>query len=79
MKAIEVNEFISGAQEMIKLKMMSKPVPNPVKKELLIKVQACSISSGDLVMISGRIIFMYPDSLPFVPGIDVAGTVVDPN
>ncbi|CAM9971765.1 unnamed protein product [Choristocarpus tenellus] len=50
--------------------------------EMLIRVQACSISPADLHLLSGRVdLVMSPPSFPYVPGMDVCGIVeeIDEN
>jgi 2-desacetyl-2-hydroxyethyl bacteriochlorophyllide A dehydrogenase len=84
MNAIEVKQFVERPSDASNLKEVmtmnsSAPVPLPKKNELLIRVQACSISPGDVVMIRGNMIIMHPSSFPFVPGMDVCGEVVDAN
>ena len=45
-----------------------KPSLLPNKKpSMIVKVYACSISAGDTLILSGKIIFSKP-SLPYVPG-----------
>jgi len=52
-----------------------KPSLLPNKKpSMIVKVYACSISAGDTLILSGKIIFSKP-SLPYVPGMDVCGRV----
>ncbi len=84
MKAMEVNKFIKNPSDsdcLSSAMMMTfdRKVPSPAKNELLIKVQACSISPGDVAMVRGNLIFIHPSSFPFVPGMDVCGVVLDAN
>jgi 2-desacetyl-2-hydroxyethyl bacteriochlorophyllide A dehydrogenase len=82
MKALEVGEFVSNDFSNLSAAMkmnVSAEIPKPKKKELLIKVHACSISPGDIFMVKGSMIFMHPSKFPFVPGMDVAGEIVDSN
>lgn len=53
-----------------------RPEVNLKKGQMLVKVQACSLSPGDTIMLSGacdRI--MRPPQFPFVPGMDICGVV----
>lgn len=82
MKAIEVREFIFEDLNNLTTAMTmnnNSEMPQLAQNELLIKVHACSISPGDMLMIKGNMIFMHPSKFPFVPGMDVAGEVVDAN
>ena len=45
------------------------PVPTPKKDEVLIKVEAASISSIDWVIQQGGVKPMFPRELPQIPGI----------
>ena len=83
MKAIQVHQFVSdfsaleGKDDILS---MSTDVPKPSlkKKQVLIRVLACSISPGDVIMVHGNLIFMH-ESFPFIPGMDVCGVIVDAN
>jgi NADPH:quinone reductase-like Zn-dependent oxidoreductase len=46
---------------------------------MLIRVLACSLSPGDVIMVQGNLIFLHPGKFPFVPGMDVCGVVEDSN
>lgn len=82
MKAIQVHKFVSDfkalrdADDIMSMQEVPRPVPK--KGQLLVKVSACSISPGDIIMVHGNLIFMHAD-FPFVPGMDVCGTVQDAN
>ena len=45
------------------------PVPTPKKDEVLIKVEAASISSIDWVIQQGGVKPMFPRELPYIPGL----------
>ncbi|KAL7558741.1 hypothetical protein ACA910_010897 [Epithemia clementina (nom. ined.)] len=84
MKTVIVQEFVSDFSNDENLEKAIQwssdtPVPRLQKNEMLIKVQACSISAGDVIMVGGNLIFLHPNAFPFVPGMDVCGKVVDPN
>lgn len=82
MKAMQVHQFVSDFSKMDDSHMsMNETAVKPAllkTNQLLIKVSACSISPGDKVMIQGNIIFLH-ETFPFVPGMDVCGTVQDAN
>ncbi|KAL4597068.1 hypothetical protein ACB092_12G209000 [Castanea dentata] len=59
------------------LKYVEVPVPTPKKDEVLIKVEAVSISPIDWVIQQGGLKPLLPRQLPQIPGTDVAGEVVD--
>lgn len=82
MKAIQVHEFIPDVSNITESQMtlsddVSMPVPQ--KHQMLIRVLACSLSPGDVIMAHGNLIFLHPASFPFVPGMDVCGIVHDTN
>jgi NADPH:quinone reductase-like Zn-dependent oxidoreductase len=81
MKAIEVHEFIQDFSNVQETMTMNKNADRPTlnKNQMLIKVLACSLSPGDVLKVGGNLIFMHPSKFPFVPGMDVCGTVEDPN
>ena len=78
MKAIQVHEFMYRNGNTTAMRMSDDvPVPIPARDELLIRVFACSISPGDILMVKGSMIFMAPPKgFPFIPGMDVTGEVV---
>ena len=86
MKAIQVHQFIENMKALQSEKAdefmsMNEQVPKPEnlqKNQMLIKVLACSISPGDIIMVQGNLIFLH-EAFPFVPGMDVCGVVVDRN
>lgn len=48
--------------------------PSPAKGEVLIKIEACGLNFGDLLMVKGT--YQERPPLPFTLGMEVAGTVV---
>lgn len=54
------------------------PTPSLKKGQIMIRVLACSISPGDVIMVHGNLIFLH-EAFPFVPGMDVCGVVTDTN
>ena len=87
MKAIQVHQFMdlpSSLQEDGKvdaLLSINGDVPKPTslkKNQMLVRVLACSLSPGDVIMVQGNMIFMH-QPFPFIPGMDICGEVVDSN
>jgi NADPH:quinone reductase-like Zn-dependent oxidoreductase len=73
MKAIQYNAF--GNSEVIEVVEIPMPkIKN--ENEVLIKVAAASVNPLDIKIRSGYMQQIRPVSLPFVPGVDVAGIVV---
>ncbi|MEI7717781.1 MAG: alcohol dehydrogenase catalytic domain-containing protein, partial [Mycobacterium sp.] len=68
MHAIEIAE--TGGPEV--LRYVEAPEPTPGPGEVLIKAEAIGINYIDTYFRSG----LYPRALPFVPGLEVCGTVV---
>ena len=55
------------------LESIEVPKPQPATDEVLVKVQAVSLNSVDLMVVTGKLNPNLP--LPFIPGADGAGTV----
>jgi len=81
MKAINVHEFIQDFSNTNENLTMNDNAERPTlkKNQMLIKVLACSLSPGDVIKVGGNLIFLHPSKFPFVPGMDVCGSVEDPN
>jgi NADPH:quinone reductase-like Zn-dependent oxidoreductase len=73
MRAIQIAKF--GGPEV--LEMRSIPVPAPGNGELLVKVAAAGVNPVDYKIRGGKYPAVRADKLPYVPGRDVAGTVVE--
>jgi len=71
MKAIRVHE--TGSIDRLALEEIAAPTPE--EGELRLKVHACGINFADLLMVQGR--YQEKPSLPFTPGIEVAGEVAE--
>jgi NADPH2:quinone reductase len=71
MRAIVVEEY--GGPEVMKLQQ--QPQPKPAKGEVLVKVSAAGVNPVDTDWRSGS--QGYGPQLPFVPGLDGAGTVAE--
>jgi len=90
MRAIQVHKFIEDASEFKDMDeskgdeylSMEDNIEKPAaknKKELLVRVFACSVAPGDqMVAIQGQMVVLQPP-LPCIPGMDVCGEVVDHN
>ncbi|MFB6206869.1 MAG: alcohol dehydrogenase catalytic domain-containing protein [Haloglomus sp.] len=55
--------------------MVEQPDPDPGPGEAVVDVEACSINRHDLWILEGDSAMVDADDLPFVSGLDVAGTV----
>lgn len=73
MKAIRFHEF--GASEVLRYEDIDRPVPAP--GQVLVQVVATSFNPVDDHIRAGHLAQMLPIVLPYVPGIDLAGIVVE--
>ncbi|MFF5035391.1 NADP-dependent oxidoreductase [Nocardia salmonicida] len=73
MKAIRFHEF--GASEVLRYEDVDRPVP--ALGQVLVQVEATSFNPVDDHIRAGHLAEMIPIALPYVPGIDLAGTVVE--
>lgn len=71
MKAIQLKEY--GGPEVLDVVEMEKPVPKG--HEVLIEIQAVGVNYADTARREGQ--YVVPTPLPFIPGAEVAGTVVE--
>jgi len=55
--------------------VVDRPDPEPDRDEAVVDVEACSINRHDLWILEGDSAMVDADDLPFVSGLDVAGTV----
>jgi NADPH2:quinone reductase len=62
-----------GPPENIRLTEVPRPVPGP--RDVLVRVRAASVNFPDLLLIAGQ--YQVRQPLPFVPGSDLAGQVVE--
>ena len=69
MRAIRVDSH--GGPEVLKLAELDEPAPGP--GELLVRVEAAGLNFIDVYHRTG----LYPNPLPFTPGLEGAGVVVD--
>ena len=72
MKAIRFHAFGGSGV----LKMEELPRPDPGEEELLVKVMAAGVNPVDYKIREGKYPAVKADKLPYVPGRDIAGTVV---
>lgn len=78
MRAVVAKAF--GKAKDVLCMVEDRPVPElrPGSGEMLIKVYACSVTPGDERMLSGDCCAVKkPKEFPYVPGLDVAGVVVE--
>ena len=69
MKAIRVHKY--GSPEVLNYEDV--PVPNPSDNEVLVKVEAIGVNFIDIYQRKG----LYPQNLPFIPGMEASGVVED--
>lgn len=73
MKAIRFHEF--GTSEVLRYEDIERPVPGA--GQVLVQVAATSFNPVDDHIRAGHLAEMIPISLPYVPGLDLAGTVAE--
>ncbi|MFD4256807.1 NADP-dependent oxidoreductase [Streptomyces sp. NPDC058534] len=73
MKAIRFHEF--GSSDVLRYEDVDRPVPGT--GQVLVRVAATSFNPVDDHIRAGVLAEMIPITLPYVPGIDVAGTVAE--
>ena len=73
MKAIRFHDY-GGSEKLILEKI---PRPAPKANEVLIKVHAAGVNPIDWKLRAGFLKAFMPVQLPFVPGIDVSGTIAE--
>lgn len=71
MRAIQIKQF--GGPEV--LEMTELPVPRPADGQLLVKVRRAGINFADMGARENA--YLSPQELPLVPGLEIAGTVVE--
>lgn len=71
MKAVEIQGF--GAPDV--LKIASRPVPNPVSGEVLVRVVAAGVNRPDLLQRMGK--YPPPPGVSDIPGLEIAGEIVE--
>ncbi|WP_113705593.1 NADP-dependent oxidoreductase [Nonomuraea lactucae] len=73
MKAIRFHEF--GSSEVLRYEDIKRPVPGT--GQVLVRVAATSFNPVDDHIRAGVLAEMIPITLPYVPGIDLAGTIAE--
>ncbi|MFG3240132.1 NADP-dependent oxidoreductase [Streptomyces sp. NPDC048157] len=73
MKAVRFHEF--GSSEVLRYEDVARPVPGT--GQVLVRVAATSFNPVDDHIRAGVLAEMIPITLPYVPGIDLAGTVAE--
>lgn len=73
MKAVRIHEF--GGSDVLRHEEVDRPVPGP--GQVLVRVAATSFNPVDDHIRAGFLAEMIPITLPYVPGIDLAGTVAE--
>ncbi len=71
MKAIQYNAY--GNSEVIQLNQIDKPIPK--ENEVLIRITATTVNPLDMKIREGYLQKQMPVTFPYVPGMDVAGTI----
>ncbi len=71
MKAVQIHQF--GSADVLQYETIADPQPAP--GEILIKVESASVNFADILRRSNSV-YPFPTTLPFIPGSEVAGTVV---
>lgn len=76
MKCILASKFGDTDEVLTMSAEWPRPTLNPKGGQMLLRVEACALSAGDRIFLSGSCSFvMQPPSFPFIPGMDVCGVV----
>lgn len=73
MKAVRYHRY--GSSDVLQYEEAARPVPGP--QQVLVKVAATSFNPVDAGIRGGYLAEVYQISFPHVPGVDVAGTIVE--
>src|SRR5262249_45216800 len=71
MKAVRFYDY--GGPEVLRYEQVDRP--SPAEGQVLVRVAATSFNLIDAVIRAGTLLQVFPVTLPFTPGIDVAGSV----
>ncbi|MGI2328707.1 quinone oxidoreductase family protein [Planococcus sp. YIM B11945] len=71
MKVVKFEEY--GGPEVLKL--VEAEIPKPVEREVIIEVKAIGVNYADTARREGK--YVVPTELPYVPGSEVAGVIVE--
>lgn len=75
MKALQINQYHDDITEALRgLHVAALPVPKPTNGQVLIKIEAAPCNPSDLLLLQGH--YGRKKTLPTVPGLEGAGTVV---
>ncbi|GKU85986.1 hypothetical protein SLEP1_g578 [Rubroshorea leprosula] len=74
MRAVRYDRYGGGTKD---LKHVEVPIPTPKKNEILLKVEAISLNPADWKMQQGALRPLCPRKFPHIPGMDVAGEVIE--
>lgn len=75
MKAVQISK--TGGTEVLEYKDVAKPVP--AKGQILVKIRAAPVNFIDTVLREGNMPPGMMPELPFIPGVEGSGVVVDAN
>jgi putative PIG3 family NAD(P)H quinone oxidoreductase len=73
MKAVEISSF--GGPDVLRL--VERPEPTPRAGEVLVRVAAAGVNRPDSMQRQGK--YPPPPGVTDIPGLEVAGTIADPN
>jgi NADPH:quinone reductase-like Zn-dependent oxidoreductase len=73
MRAVRITEY--GTADTLHLEDVAVPVPGP--DEVLVRVAATTFNAVDAAIRAGYMTELIPVELPYTPGLDLAGTVVE--
>ena len=73
MRAVQIEQF--GGPESLQLRDVRRPTPG--EGEMLVRVRAAGVNPVDYKIREGRVPFVTQDKLPYIPGRDVAGEVLE--
>ncbi|GLU07974.1 hypothetical protein SLE2022_249100 [Rubroshorea leprosula] len=74
MPAVRYDHYGGGTKD---LKHVEVPIPTPKKNEILLKVEAISLNPADWKIQQGALRPLCPRKFPHIPGMDVAGEVIE--
>src|SRR3954453_12495173 len=71
MKAIVVPR--RGGPEVLEMREVPDPVPNPAKGEVLVNIEAAGVNFADMMQTQG--IYPHGPQPPYIPGLEFAGHI----
>lgn len=76
MKCVLMDKFGEASEVLTMSSEWPKPTLKPEGGQMLVRVEACSLSAGDSLFVSGVCSkFMQPEKFPCIPGMDICGIV----